>query len=41
MPHEKDIKRKYEVPMSIELKDEFVGKPPPHHVSIALLIIYS
>ena len=29
MPHEKDIKRKYEVPMSIELKDEFVGKSPP------------
>ena len=29
MPHEKDIKRKHEIPMKIELKEEFIGKDPP------------
>ena len=29
MPHSKDIKRKHEIPMSIELKDEFKDKAPP------------
>ena len=29
MPHSKDIKRKHETPMSIELKDEFKDKAPP------------
>jgi hypothetical protein len=29
MPHEKKIVREHEVPMSIELKDEFKDKEPP------------
>ena len=29
MPHESKINRKHEVPMSIDLKDEFIGKSPP------------